>query len=121
MVDILSRHDRVVEVGIGQNPAMAQALVDSGVDVTATDIRDCSVPPGIEFTIDDVTAPTLSVYQDADAIYALRLPPELQRPTLDIATTVDRPLYFTTLGGDPSVIPVERRTVREGALFIANG
>lgn len=121
MVDILARHDRLVEVGIGQNPATARALVDRGVDVTATDIQERSVPSGVEFIVDDVDDPTLPVYRTADAIYALRLPPELQRPALEVATTVDRPLYFTTLGGDPSVIPAERRTVREGTLFIANG
>lgn len=121
LVDILSRHDRLVEVGIGQNPAIARALVDRGVAVTATDVRECSVPAGVEFIIDDVTDPSPSVYRDADAIYAVRLPPELQRPTLAVSKMDDRPLYFTTLGGDPSVIPAERRTVREGTLFIANG
>ena len=68
---------------------------------------------------DDVTAPDTTPYGGADAIYALRLPPDLQRDVWRTARAVDADLLFTTLGGDPALVPSEPRTVAEGTLFVA--
>jgi uncharacterized UPF0146 family protein len=100
-----------VEIGIGNRPAVATGLVARGVDVTATDIRERPTPDGVRFVQDDVTDPERSVYADADALYALNLPPELQRPAADLARAVDARLLFTTLGGDPVVVEAERETI----------
>ncbi len=119
LVDILARFDRVVEVGIGRNTTLAADLAARGVDVTATDVVPLDVPAGVEFVMDDITAPTRGIYEGADAIYAKRLPPELQRPAWDLARSLDIPLYFTTLGGDPAVVPAEPRTIAMGTVFVA--
>ena len=68
---------------------------------------------------DDVTDPDQQVYADADAIYALSLPPELHRPALDLALEVNASLLFTTLGGDPPAVPVEPETLPGTTLFAA--
>ncbi|MFB6082241.1 MAG: UPF0146 family protein [Halanaeroarchaeum sp.] len=119
LAEILADYDRLVEVGIGERTAMAASLVERGSRVTATDVVERAVPPGVAFVVDDVTDPDPAVYRDADAIYSLRLPPELQRPALAVARAAEADLLFTTLGGDPAVVPATPRTVAEGTCFVA--
>ncbi|MFB6086860.1 MAG: UPF0146 family protein [Halodesulfurarchaeum sp.] len=114
--DVLAAHDRLVEVGIGNRTDVAAALADRGVAVTAVDVIERSVPAGVEFVRDDVTEPTLDVYDASEAIYSLRLPPDLQPPVAAIADAISVPLYFTTLGTDPPVVPTAVRTIEAGAL-----
>lgn len=118
LLDVLATYDRLVEVGIGTRTEVARALADRNVSVRATDVVERETPPAVPFVVDDVTDPTRDVYADADALYALRLPPELQRPVRRIARDVGADLLFTTLGGDPAVVPATARTVREGTLFV---
>ncbi|WP_293029887.1 UPF0146 family protein [Natronococcus sp.] len=119
--DHLAAYDRVVEVGVGRRTDLAATLTDAGVSVTATDVTRREVPDGVRFVRDDVVDPDLAVYEDAEAIYARNLPPELHRPTLEVAERVGADFLFTTLGGDQPAVPVERRTVREGTLYVAGG
>jgi len=117
LVGRLSDYDRVVEVGIGRRDAVARALADSDVAVTATDVRQREVPPGVNFVVDDVTDPFREYYENAGAVYALNLPPELHRPAADLAEAVEADLFFTTLGGDPPTIPVSRETIPGETLY----
>ncbi|WP_276260334.1 UPF0146 family protein [Haloglomus litoreum] len=119
LVARLAAHDRLVEVGIGRRPEVAAALTARGSEVTATDIHERPVPDGVRFVRDDVTDPDPSVYRNADAVYALRCPPELQRPAAAAASRADADFLFTTLGGDPAVVPAARTTVEAGTLFEA--
>ncbi|MFW6384304.1 MAG: UPF0146 family protein [Halodesulfurarchaeum sp.] len=118
LVSVLGEFDRLVEVGIGRRTEVAEILAGRGVTVTATDVVERSVPAGVTFRRDDLRRPSVEVYESASAIYALRLPPELQRPAAELAGTIDRPLFFTTLGGDPVVIGADRRPVQAGTLFL---
>ncbi|WP_299265274.1 UPF0146 family protein [Halorientalis sp.] len=120
LLNRLATHDTLVEVGVGNRPAVAAALADRGQTVTVTDVHDREVPAGVQFVRDDVTDPDSSVYADADAVYALNLPPELHRPTRAVTRRVDADLLFTTLGGDPPVIPVDRETLPGETLFVAD-
>ncbi|MDG5778093.1 UPF0146 family protein [Haloarculaceae archaeon H-GB2-1] len=119
IVEYLSGARRAVEIGIGKRDDVAKALAESGVDVTATDVHERPVPSDVRFVRDDVTDPTPSVYADADLLYALNLPPELQRPAWTVAREHDARFVFTTLGGDPATIPVSRTTVPGETLFEA--
>ncbi|WP_324756529.1 UPF0146 family protein [Haloarcula sp. GH36] len=103
-----------VEVGIGNRPTVAAALRDRGVEVTATDIERRSVPEGVEFVLDDVTDPEPAVYEGTDVVYARNLPPELHRPVRSVARTVGATCWFTTLGGDPPVVPVDPESLPGG-------
>ena len=111
--------DRAVEVGVGRRPDVAAALVDAGRTVTATDVVDRSVPDGVRFVRDDVTDPDPALYADADLLYALNCPPELQRPLVDAATAAEATWAFTTLGADPAVVDASPRTLPGGTLFTA--
>ncbi|WP_267642001.1 UPF0146 family protein [Haloarchaeobius amylolyticus] len=115
----LARYETVVEVGVGHRTDVAAGLAERGVRVTATDVYDRPVPDGVRFVRDDVTDPDLAVYRDADAIYALNVPPELHRPVWDVAKRVGADFVFTTLGGDQPAIPVERETIPADTLYVA--
>ena len=109
---------RAIEVGIGNRPGVARALADTGVAVTATDIVKRAVPDGVRFVRDDVTNPDPGVYADADVVYALNCPPELQRPLVAVARGADARWAFTTLGGDPAVVASRPKTLPQETLFI---
>ena len=111
LVGALSRYDSLVEVGIGNRSDTAAVLADRGCVVVATDVHERSVPDGVSFVRDDVTDPDPAVYADADAVYALNCPPELQRPLRDVADAAGADCLFTTLGGDPATVPVRRVTL----------
>lgn len=119
LVDALAERapDRAVEVGIGNRPDVAAALADRGRTVTATDVVDREVPDGVRFVRDDVTTPAHRVYAGTDLVYALNCPPELQRPLVEVAEQAGAAWAFTTLGGDPAVVPVTRRTLPNETLF----
>ena len=121
----LATYDRLVEVGVGRRPAVAAALVDAGCTVTATDVFDAPVPDGVQFVRDDVVAraETLDGHPgdpyDADALYGLNLPAELQSPARDVARAADADFLFTTLGFEEPVVPVARETVGGETLYVA--
>jgi uncharacterized UPF0146 family protein len=115
----LSAFERLVEVGIGRRTDLARALADAGASVTATDVRPREVPDGVRFVDDDLRDPDPTVYRDADAVYALNLPPELHRPALDAAERADAAFLFTTLGGDQPAVPVARETLPGETLYVA--
>lgn len=119
LADRLSGFETLVEVGIGRRTDVAHALVTAGKKVTATDAHSREVPAGVTFVEDDIWNPDPAVYRDADAIYALNLPPELHRPALDVARRVDAAFLFTTLGGDQPAVPVARETIPGETLFVA--
>ncbi|WP_049915599.1 UPF0146 family protein [Natrialba taiwanensis] len=119
MTTILAAYDRLVEVGIGRRTELAATLAERGHTITATDIYQRDVPERVQFVRDDIVDPNLSVYADADAIYARNLPPELHRPARDVARAADAAFLFTTLGGDQPAIPVERQTIQAGTLYVS--
>jgi len=118
LVDRLARYDRVVEVGVGRHTAVAAALAERGVAVTATDVHERPTPEGVAFVRDDVTAPDRAVYEGADALFARNLPPELHRPFAALAAAVDADALFTTLGGDPPTVPVDPETLDGTTLYV---
>jgi hypothetical protein len=120
LLDYLRDYDAVVEVAIGRNSEIATVLTDAGVAVTATDVHEQDVPDDVAFVRDDILDPEPSVYADADAIYALNLPPELHRPTWDIARAHDAAFLFTTLGQDqPTNVPVTRESIPSDTLYVS--
>ncbi|MFB6090210.1 MAG: UPF0146 family protein [Halobellus sp.] len=127
LVGRFSTYDSAVEIGVGRRPDVAVALVERGVEVTVTDVADADeldLPPSIRFVCDDVVA--ASERDDpgetyaADLLYGLNLPPELHRPTLEVARAVDADFLFTTLGYDSPAVPAETASLPEGeTLYLA--
>jgi len=119
VVTRLQGYERAVEVGVGRRPEVAAGLAERGVDVVATDVDRRETPPGVTFAREDVTDPAPARYEAADVVYALRCPPELQRPLRDAARLGDADCFFTTLGTDPAVVPADAETLGGVTLFRA--
>ncbi len=100
LIDYLSRrYRRVVEVGIGTYTKVARALDERGVVVVATDINP--QPQGIPVVRDDIWRPRLAFYERAQALYAVRPPPELVPPLKDLARRLAVDLIVKPLAGEP--------------------
>jgi len=115
LVDRLRSYGRLVEVGIGTRTAVAAGLADAGSTVVAVDVHDRSVPEGVRFVRDDVTESSHDVYATAEAIYGLRLPPELHRPTRALAREHGAQFLFTTLGTELPTVPARPEQLTQGA------
>lgn len=114
LVGRLADAGRLLEVGIGDRSGVAAGLAAAGADVRATDVRECPVPDGVRFRLEDVTAvDDLDEFHDADVVYALNCPPELHRPLRELAERVGAACFFTTLGTDQPAIPVEREQLTD--------
>jgi uncharacterized UPF0146 family protein len=113
LADRLVRFDALIEVGIGARTDVAARLANRAT-VTATDVRPYTVPDDVAFVRDDITDPTMDVYADADALYALNLPRELHRPTRAVARSVGAAFQFTTLGGEFPAMAAESETLPAG-------
>jgi uncharacterized UPF0146 family protein len=127
LADRLAAYDVLVEVGVGDRQTVARLLAERGRTVTVTDVEEpASVgtdefPSSVTFVRDDVTDPDRGTYADADVVYALNCPPELQRPLVDVAESVGADAAFTTLGADSVVVPATAESlpgVRE-TLYVA--
>ena len=118
LLDVLAPYESLLEVGIGHRTELAAALSEAGHTVTAIDISEQAVPDGVRFLLEDVTEPNPDRYAEVDVIYALRLPPDLQVPVAEVAETLSVPLYFTTLGTDPPVVPADPRTIQAGTVYV---
>ncbi len=83
------------------NFTVAQSLIESGVQVTCTDIRSV-VPPsfGIRFVKDDLFQPTESLYRGVDLIYSVRPGIEMVSPMIDLARRIDVDLLVYHLGNE---------------------
>ena len=147
LVDELARHDRLVEVGVGDRPAVSRALAERGCRVVAVDVepgdrtraaaretRDGAVAGSLRVRRGDVLALadqggegglgplTGAASEDGDAVdavYACHLPAELQRPTVTLADRLDAVCVFTTLGFEEPIVPVRRRSGGGSALYVA--
>jgi uncharacterized UPF0146 family protein len=100
LIEYLSRrYRRVVEVGIGTYSQVARALQERGLTVTATDIdpRTKEVP----VVRDDLWEPRMEIYREAQAVYAIRPPPELLPPLRELARRLAVDLIVKPLAGEP--------------------
>lgn len=107
--------ERLLEVGIGDRTGVAAGLVAAGADVRATDVRPVTVPEGVRFRVEDVTAVgEPDAFHRVDTVYACNCPAELHRPIRALANAVGATFRFTTLGYEEPVIPVERERLGGG-------
>jgi uncharacterized protein len=95
---IACHYSRAVEIGIGRNSHAAEILNRKRVLLRSTDVKSLELPPALNFTIDDVFEPDLSLYRGADVIYAIRPAVEMVPPIIDIARGVNCDLIVCHLG-----------------------
>jgi uncharacterized UPF0146 family protein len=100
LITYLCRHyHKVVEVGIGNYVKVALALRARGLIVVATDIQPQVV--GFPVELDDVWTPRLGLYKGAQAIYAVRPPPELMPALKRLAERLAVDLLVRPLASEP--------------------
>ncbi len=140
LVEELARHDRLLEVGVGDRPGVARSLAERGRDVVAVDVAvgERAVSAARDTEGQTVTGSLRAVEADVldlagggsgsgpvglaggfDAVYACNLPAELQRPTVALAERLDAACLFTTLGFEEPTVPVRRRSLPETTVYVA--
>jgi uncharacterized UPF0146 family protein len=78
---------RVVEVGVGYFPHVAQRLSEMGLEVILTD-REERLLAGMRVKKDEIFAPQRDIYQGAGLIYSIRPPLEMQLAMGELAAAV---------------------------------
>jgi len=111
----------VVEVGVGERDEVARTLVESGYDVTVTDVRGVGAPEGVSFVRDDLTKTDASVYEGADLIYSVRPPYELHSALEELAREVCASLVVAPLGDESASLDGELVNYEGRTLFVRRG
>ncbi|MFA4861333.1 UPF0146 family protein [Methanoregula sp.] len=94
---LAGRYTRAVEVGIGRNTTAAEILGCAGVLTRATDVKEIPDSP-VTVTVDDVFDPVISLYNQADVIYAIRPAIEMIPPLIALAQRTGCDLVVYHLG-----------------------
>ena len=95
---IAKHYTNTVEVGIGENTEAARIILNAGIRVRCTDVKESGVPVWLCFIIDDIFSPDISLYKGADLIYAIRPAIEMIPPLLALARTINCDLIVYHLG-----------------------
>ncbi|MGZ4901872.1 MAG: UPF0146 family protein [Halobacteriota archaeon] len=99
---------RVVEVGCGKRSRTAFILTRS-LDIIVTDILESEAVDGCikPFYIkDDITSPDLNLYYNAQLLYSIRPPLEIQHSILNVARIVQADVLIKPL--DDEIIDILR-------------
>ena len=95
---IAAHYAGVIEIGVGNNPGAAIIIHDAGIPIRCTDIKRRELPDGMDFVVDDVFEPDLSIYTGADVLYAIRPALEMMAPLIALAKHVNCDLLVYHLG-----------------------
>lgn len=89
---------------MGRNIEVIEELKGNlpGCQLIATDVREVTVPEGVEFFRDDIFDPDLNIYRGADLIYSLRAPPELYSPLRTVSRKTKADLLLKPLSSEES-------------------
>ncbi len=96
---IASKYLNAVEIGIGNFPDVAYALIGRGLNILATDIKPYCYNR-IEVIVDDVTKPRFSLYKHKDLIYSMRPPTELVPYMINLAKEIHADLIVKPLSSE---------------------
>ncbi|WP_298534441.1 UPF0146 family protein [uncultured Methanobrevibacter sp.] len=88
------RKTKIVEIGAGKFQTISKNLSEDGnIDIIMTDID----PANENIIKDDVFNPNMSIYKDADILFSIRPPAELQEAIMKIRDNVDATLIIKPL------------------------
>jgi uncharacterized protein len=96
---IAGKYRSAAEIGIGHFPDVADALLNKGLKVFATDIQPF-LHDGLEVVVDDITEPDIFLYSGTDVLYAMRTPTELVPFILRLAKTIHADLIVKPLSSE---------------------
>ncbi|MBO6104734.1 MAG: hypothetical protein J6O99_02395 [Methanobrevibacter sp.] len=85
---------KIVEIGAGKFQTISKNLSeDENIDIIMTDID----PANENIIKDDVFNPNMNIYKDADILFSIRPPAELQEAIMKIRDEVDATLIIKPL------------------------
>ncbi|OPY53330.1 MAG: hypothetical protein A4E49_01437 [Methanosaeta sp. PtaU1.Bin112] len=105
---------RVVEVGAGYVPEVAQGLQARGLDVVLTD-KEERLLSGLRVEKDDIFSPRLELYREASLLYSIRPPLEMQLAMGQLAAKIGADVLIRPLMDEVAELPgFSRRLVNRG-------
>jgi hypothetical protein len=105
---------RVVEIGAGFVPEVAQALQTWGLDVVLTDKEERHLS-GLRVQKDDIFSPCQELYQGASLLYSIRPPLEMQLAMGLLAARIGADILIRPLQDEVAELPgYARRLVNSG-------
>ena len=89
-----SKKTKIVEIGAGKFQTISKNLSENeNIDIIMTDID----PANENIIKDDVFNPNMNIYKDADILFSIRPPAELQEAIMKIRDEVDATLIIKPL------------------------
>lgn len=86
-----------VEIGFGGKTVAAEILINAGIPVVCTDVHAYPDSP-VPSVVDDCVEPDLSIYRNADLIYAIRPGIEIVPAIIQLAKKLNVDLLIYHLG-----------------------
>ncbi|WP_048061976.1 UPF0146 family protein [Methanocorpusculum labreanum] len=94
---IAANYRSAVEVGFGGKTTAAEIVQNAGIPVLCTDVHAYAEGP-VPSVVDDCVEPTISLYQAAGVIYAIRPGTEIVPALIELATRINADLIVYHLG-----------------------
>lgn len=96
-VYIRDHYHSAVEIGFGGRTIAAEILKDADIPILCTDVH--AYPQNrVPAVVDDVFSPTLSYYENAEVLYAIRPGCEMIPPMMELARQTEADLIVYHLG-----------------------
>ncbi len=109
--------EKIVEVGVGRTSRTIEKLNELLPETyfVATDNRKVSVPNEINFKLDDITEPEMSIYDNTDLVYSLRSPPELYNSIFELAEKINADALVKPISSEES--PLKGNLINYSGVF----
>ena len=116
---------KIIEIGIGYYFNVAKSLNNhENLNLIVIDANkdaiDKAKKEGLNAFVDDIFEPKLDVYKDADLIYSIRPPRDLQPFILNICKKYSIPLLIKPLYGETPINDLKLINYKGNALYLWN-
>ncbi|MBN1167891.1 MAG: hypothetical protein JXA44_12305 [Methanospirillaceae archaeon] len=95
---IAATYASAVEVGSGCNLTAAEVIFLANIPILCTDIRLLPCTSPVRYVVDSIWNPDLSLYRNAECIYAIRPTEEMMASLIAVAQRVNSDLLVYHLG-----------------------
>ncbi len=117
-----SKSFKIIEIGIGHYFNVAKSLnTCESLDLTVIDANKEAIErakkEGLNAFVDDIFNPKLDIYKDADLIYSIRPPRDLQPFILNLCKKYNIPLLIKPLYGETPIGDLRLINYKGNALY----
>ncbi len=94
IIENYNKNNHIIEIGVGKVLTPSQIIEkELSINIKLIDIH----PTNEKIIKDDITKPNLKLYKDADLIYSIRPPEELQQDLVQLAKKINADLIIKPL------------------------